>query len=129
MDLVAGREVAQAHTIQAWRDLRRSHGEDVIVVTRRNRDAASLNLSARKVLREEGLIRGNDLNVFAIDRDGEPVQLPIAAGDRIRFGETLHQHKIRNGTRGIIKKYTKGPSINNSVNQFLARVFCRDETV
>jgi len=108
VDLVAGLDAAQARTIQTWRDLRQSLGDDVIVVTRRNRDAVALNLSAREVLREEGLIRGKDLNMVAIDRDGEPARLPIAIGDRIRFGETLHQHKIRNGTRGIIEKYAQG---------------------
>jgi hypothetical protein len=33
--------------------------------------------------------------------------VPIAIGDRIRFGETLHQHTIRNGTRGRIEGYAK----------------------
>jgi hypothetical protein len=83
VDLVAGREVAQAHTIQAWRDLRRSHGEDVIVVTRRNRDAVALNLVARKVLREEGLIHGPDLSPVVIDRDGVLGPLPLATGDLV----------------------------------------------
>jgi ATP-dependent exoDNAse (exonuclease V) alpha subunit len=107
VDLVAGRDAAQARTIQAWQDLRRIFGDDVIVVTRRNRDAVALNLSAREVLREEGLIRGEDLNMVAIDRDGDPARLPIAIGDGIRFGETLHQHKIRNGTRGIVELFAR----------------------
>jgi conjugative relaxase-like TrwC/TraI family protein len=107
VDLVAGRDAAQARTIQAWQDLRQTFGDDVIVVTRRNRDAVALNLSVREVLREEGLIRGKDLNMVAIDRDGDPARLPMAIGERIRFGETLHQHKIRNGTRGIIEKFAQ----------------------
>ena len=61
IDLVAGREAALALAIQAWRDLRQSHGDDVIVVTRRNRDAAELNLAAREVLRAEGFIHGKDV--------------------------------------------------------------------
>jgi conjugative relaxase-like TrwC/TraI family protein len=104
VDLVAGLDAAQTRTIEVWRDLRQSLGDDVIVVTHRNRDAVALNLSARDVLREEGLIQGKDLNMVAIDRDGEPGRLPIAIGDRVRFGETLHQHKIRNGTRGIVER-------------------------
>jgi ATP-dependent exoDNAse (exonuclease V) alpha subunit len=47
IDLIAGREAAQARTIEAWGDLRRSYGDDVLVVTRRNRDAVALNLLAR----------------------------------------------------------------------------------
>ena len=34
IDLVVGRESALARTIQVWRDLRHSHGDDVILVTR-----------------------------------------------------------------------------------------------
>ena len=77
-------------------------------MTRRNRDAASLNLSAREVLREEGLIQGKDLNPVVIDRDGALGQLPLATGDRVRFGETLPQHRIRNGTRGNVEKCAPG---------------------
>lgn len=107
IDLVAGREAAQARAIQAWRDLRRSHGDDVILVTRRNRDAAELNLAAREVLRQEGLIQGKDLSLIAVDRNGALGLLPLAMGDRIRFGETLHQYKIRNGTRGNVERVTR----------------------
>jgi hypothetical protein len=107
IDLIAGRETAQARAIQAWRDLRNSLG-DVIVVTRRNRDAVALNLAARKVLREEGLIHGPDLSPIVIDRDGDVGVLPLATGDLVRFGETLLQHRIRNGTRGKVEKCARG---------------------
>jgi hypothetical protein len=106
--MVAGRVAAQAHTIKAWRDLRQTHGDDVLVVTRRNRDAASLNLAAREILREERLIQGKDVSLTAIDRDSSLGQLPIARGDRLRFGETLHQHGIRNGTRGNVVRFAEG---------------------
>jgi hypothetical protein len=109
IEMVAGREDAEAQSIRAWQDLRQTHGDDVIVVTRRNRDAVSLNLAAREVLRAEGLIQGTDVGLTAIDRDGGLAQLPLAQGDRIRFGETLHQHRIRNGTRGNVQKtYAQG---------------------
>jgi ATP-dependent exoDNAse (exonuclease V) alpha subunit len=51
IDLIAGREAAQVRTIEAWQDLRQSYGDDVLVVTRRNRDAVALNLLARNILR------------------------------------------------------------------------------
>ena len=107
IDLVAGREAAQARTIEAWRDLRQAYGDDVLIVTRRNRDAVALNQLARNILRSEGLIRGDDVTLPSVDRDGDKTTLPLAIGDRIRFGETLHQHKIRNGTRGRIEGYAK----------------------
>src|ERR1019366_5626142 len=56
IDLIAGREAAQARKIEAWRDLRQAYGDDVLVVTRRNRDAVALNLLARSILRNEGII-------------------------------------------------------------------------
>jgi conjugative relaxase-like TrwC/TraI family protein len=107
IDLIAGREAAQTRTIEAWRDLRQSYGDDVLVVTRRNRDAVALNLLARNILRNEGLIRGEEITLPSVDRDGDKTTLPLAIGDRIRFGETLHQHTIRNGTRGRIEGYAK----------------------
>ena len=108
IDLIAGREAAQARTIEAWRDLRQVYGDDVLIVTRRNRDAVALNQLTRNILRSEGLIRGDDVTLLSVDRDGDKAPLALATGDRIRFGETLHQHKIRNGTRGIIEGYAKG---------------------
>jgi conjugative relaxase-like TrwC/TraI family protein len=104
IDLISGRQAALARAIQAWQDLRQSHGDDVILVTRRNRDAAELNLAAREILRAEGLIIGNDVKLPAVDREGESVHLPVAIGERIRFSETLHKHKLRNGTRGTIER-------------------------
>jgi conjugative relaxase-like TrwC/TraI family protein len=107
IDLIAGREAAQARTIEAWQDLRQTYGDDVLVVTRRNRDAVALNLLARNILRNEGLIHGEEITLPSVDRDGDKAPLPLAIGDRIRFGETLHQHKIRNGTRGLVEGYAK----------------------
>ena len=80
IDLVAGREAAQARTIEAWRDLRQAYGDDVLIVTRRNRDAVALNQLARNILRSEGLIRGDDVTLPSVDRDGD--KTTIAAGDR-----------------------------------------------
>src|SRR5665213_340829 len=40
--------------------------------------------------------------------DGVLGPLPLATGDLVRFGETLPQHRIRNGTRGKIEKCARG---------------------
>ena len=107
IDLIAGREAAQVRTVEAWRKLRQTYGDDVLIVTRRNRDAVALNQLARNILRNEGFIRGEEIALPSVDRDGDKTTLPVAIGDRIRFGETLHQHTIRNGTRGRIEGYAK----------------------
>ncbi|WP_354257760.1 MobF family relaxase [Bradyrhizobium sp. F1.13.3] len=104
LDLIAGRKAALERAIEAWQEFRRSHGDDVLIVTRRNRDAVALNLIARDILRQDGQIRGDDLRVRAVDRDDVPGPFLLAIGDKLRFGETLRQHGIRNGTRGTIEK-------------------------
>ena len=67
----------------------------------------SISLLAR-CSREEGLINGPDLSPVVIDRDGVLGPLPLATGDLVRFGETLPQHRIRNGTRGKVEKCARG---------------------
>jgi hypothetical protein len=101
LDLIAGREAAQERVIEAWQEFRGSHGDDVLIVTRRNRDAVALNLIARDIMRQDGLVRGDDLKVRAVDRDDVPGLLLLAIGDKLRFGETLRQHRIRNGPAGL----------------------------
>lgn len=103
VELVSGDEAAQVRTIAAWQELRQMHGEDVLIITRRNADAADLNRKARAALRQEGRL-GPDLIVLpSIDRSDRKVDLPLAIGDRIRFGETLPQHGIRNGNRATVR--------------------------
>lgn len=101
--LVSGEEEAQAQVIKLWRDFRHSHGDDVLIITRRNTDAAALNKAARAVLRAENRLQGPDVSLTAIDRDKKIGPIQLAKGDRIRFGENLPQFRIRNGTRGRIE--------------------------
>lgn len=103
LELVSGEAEAQARVIQAWNEYRRGHGDDVLIVTRRNADAAALNRAARVVLRTEGRLIGADLSLPTVDREGKIVTIDLAQGDRIRFGENLPQLRIRNGTRGTIE--------------------------
>lgn len=101
--LVSGEEEAQAQVIKLWSDFRHSHGDDALIITRRNTDAAALNKAARAVLRAENRLQGPDVSLTAIDRDKKIGSIELAQGDRIRFGENLPQFRIRNGTRGRIE--------------------------
>ena len=102
--LVSGPTVAQARVIALWSEARVRHGDDgVIIATRENRDATALNAAARIALRHEGKLGAADMVVQVRDRDDRPRNLALAVGDRLRFGETLSQHGIRNGTRGVIE--------------------------
>jgi conjugative relaxase-like TrwC/TraI family protein len=103
LELVSGEAEAQARVIEVWNEYRRGHGDDVLIVTRRNADAAALNRAARAVLRAEGRLIGPDLSLATVDREGKIAQIELAQGDRIRFSENLPQLRIRNGTRGTIE--------------------------
>ena len=99
---VEGAEAARSRTIALWSELRSRHDEDVLIATRRNRDAAALNVQAREVLRTEGRLHGEDIEAPSIDRENQSAPLALAIGDRVRFGETLSAHAIRNGTRATV---------------------------
>ena len=102
--MVSGPAPAQERVIALWTEARARHGDDgVIIATRENRDAAALNAAARSTLRQEGKLGTADVVVQVRDRDDRPKDLGLAVGDRLRFGETLPQHGIRNGTRGIVE--------------------------
>lgn len=104
IDLVSGAAASQARAIALWSEARARYGDmEVLIVTRRNRDAAALNHAAREVLRTEGAITGPNVEVQARDRENKAVLLSLARGDRIRFGEGLIRHGIRNGTRATIE--------------------------
>ncbi|WLB48304.1 MobF family relaxase [Bradyrhizobium ottawaense] len=104
LELVSGEAEAQARVIQVWKAYRVAHGNDVLIVTRRNSDAAILNNAARAALRAEGLLQGPDLSLPAVGRDKKIGRIELAQGDRIRFGENLPHFRIRNGTRGRIER-------------------------
>ncbi len=103
LELVSGEAEAQARVIQVWNEYRRGHGDDVLIVTRRNADATALNRAARAVLRTEGRLIGPDLSLTTLDREGKIAPIKLTQGDRIRFGENLPRLLIRNGTRGTIE--------------------------
>jgi len=107
--LVEGAEAARSRTIALWTELRSFHDEDVLIATRRNRDAAALNAQARDTLRSEGRLRGEDIEAPSIDREDHRVPLALAIGDRVRFGETLSTHAIRNGTRATVAAIDRAP--------------------
>ncbi|KAB1070584.1 relaxase domain-containing protein [Methylobacterium planeticum] len=104
IELVSGTTEAQEQVIALWTAARERYGNsEVLIVTRRNRDAAALNTAARTVLRAEGQITGPDVEVRARDRENKPTTLNLATGDKIRFGEGIRRHGIRNSTRGTIE--------------------------
>lgn len=104
IEFLSGSSAAQEQVIALWTAARERYGNsEVLIVTRRNRDAAALNTAARAVLRAEGRITGPDVEVRARDRENKPATLSLANGDKIRFGEGIRRHGLVNGTRGTIE--------------------------
>ncbi|RYC30279.1 conjugal transfer protein [Lichenibacterium minor] len=106
METVPGTEAAMRQAVERWRELRATHGGDVLVITRRNADASRLNAAMREVLRAEGRLAAADVSLPSIDREGDAVALSLAPGDLVRFGDTLPDLGIRNGTRGTVEAVT-----------------------
>lgn len=109
VELVAGVEAAQARVIVAWAEQRATHGDDVLIVTRRNADAATLNARARAVLRAEGRLGPDLITTPARDREDRLVALALALGDHLRFGESLPHLGLRNGTRARVEAIAAEP--------------------
>ena len=109
IELVAGAEAAQARVLAVWNEQRAAHGEDVLIVTRRNADAAALNVRARAVLRAEGRLGPDLVTLAARDRDDRPALLALAVGDALRFGESLPHLGLRNGNRARVAAITAEP--------------------
>lgn len=103
IELVSGADAAQDRVIALWREQRAQHGDDVLIVTSRNADAAALNLKARQVLRNENKLGPDLIELRALDRSDKIVPLPLAVGDRLRFGESLPHHSIRNGHQAVVE--------------------------
>lgn len=104
LELVSGEAEAQARVIDIWNAYRHAHGDDVLIITRRNADATALNNAARAILRSEGRLVGQDISLLAVGRDKKIGPIELAQGDQIRFSENLPQFSIRNGSRGIIDR-------------------------
>ncbi|MDX7951245.1 MobF family relaxase [Lichenihabitans sp. Uapishka_5] len=108
LEMVAGRDTAMQRAMEQWCALRKVHGDDVLIMTRRNADATVLNRLARDVLRSEGRLTGDGVRLPSIDRENKKAELRLAIGDRVRFGETLPDLQIWNGTRGTLEAMQDG---------------------
>lgn len=106
LEMVAGKDAAVGRVVEQWQTLRAEHGEDVLIITRRNADASTLNHAVRAALRSEGRLAGEELVLPSTDREDKARDLPLAVGDVVRFGETLPDLQIWNGNRGTVEGWT-----------------------
>jgi conjugative relaxase-like TrwC/TraI family protein len=103
IETAEGRDATLARSISAWAELRRRHRGDVLMITRRNKDVADLNRSARALLKAEGRLAHKEIMLPSINREGKIVQIPIAVGDSLRFGQSHPALALRNGSLLTVK--------------------------
>ncbi|MHA6689571.1 MobF family relaxase [Devosia sp. A449] len=110
IDLIAGEAATRARVIALWTEARQRYGDGVLLVTRRNVDAMALNLEARAALQRAGALAAGEAVLPAIGRDQKRHDLPISVGEKLRFGETLPELGIRNGTRAVVEALALDPA-------------------
>lgn len=104
LELVTGESATRGRVIARWSTAQEIHGDDVLMITRRNIDAVALNLEARVALQETGRLDTQEVILPAIGRDQKRRDLAVSVGEKLRFGETLPELGIRNGSRAVVKK-------------------------
>ena len=83
-------------------------------------DVKAMNASAREVMREQGHLKGEDVQVMT--NDG---QINLAQGEQIAFGKPNKQIGVVNGTRGTvqsIEQTKEGQLLNVQVGGDIKRV-------
>ena len=109
VELIAGAEAGQDRVIALWGEQRAANGDDVLIVTRRNADAAALNARARAALRAEGRLGPDLITLPTRDREDKRASLALAVGDSLRFGESLSHFGLRNGNRARVEAIIAEP--------------------
>ena len=110
------RDAAMAALVTDYAARLASHPDETrIVAANRNADVARLNSALREAERSAGRIVGEDVVVRAVPRgkDAEPVELRLAVGDRIVFGERIEaagQPVLNNSEFGRITGIGGDPS-------------------
>ena len=95
---------AIAAAIETWRNQQRARPEAVhLLLARSNASVRALNVEARRVRRAAGEILGEDVDVKAVSPTGQVFVLPLATGDRLRFGARVDALGVINGTSAIVE--------------------------
>jgi ATP-dependent exoDNAse (exonuclease V) alpha subunit len=107
---------ARNHVVAQW-----AQGEgSKIMLAHTRADVKAMNASAREVMREQGHLKGEDVQVMT--NDG---QINLAQGEQIAFGKPNKQIGVVNGTRGTvqsIEQTKEGQLLNVQVGGDIKRV-------
>ena len=107
---------ARNHVVAQW-----AQGEgSKIMLAHTRADVKAMNASAREVMREQGHLKGEDVQVMT--NDG---QINLAQGEQIAFGKPNKQIGVVNGTRGTvqsIEQTKEGQWLNVQVGGDIKRI-------
>lgn len=106
----ADRKDAIARLARAWGDNVKEHGTETsrLVICSTQEDVTLTNKALRHVWRETGHLGAEDFTVKSMNKKGSRVNLDLADGDKILFGENILRFKIHNGDSGHINKVWVG---------------------
>ena len=90
--------------VDAWQAKGESRAE-CLMVAKTNASVRAVSAEVRRRLRGTGEISGDDVVIGAVTPSDQPVPLPLAKGDRIRFlaRVKLDGHDVINGTEAVIE--------------------------
>jgi conjugative relaxase-like TrwC/TraI family protein len=90
--------------VRVWRErLKAQPDAEHLLLARSNASVRSLNIQARILRRAAGEIVGEDVQIEAVSPSGQAFVLPIAIGDRLRFGVRVDALNVINGTSAVVE--------------------------
>lgn len=107
---------ARNHVVAQW-----AQGDgSKIMLAHTRADVKAMNASAREVMREQGHLKGDDVQVMSGDG-----KINLAQGDQIAFSKPSKQIGVVNGTRGTVQSIEQshdGQFLNVQVGDDIKRV-------
>lgn len=101
---VQGARATVVAAVDTWEVERRSTPEaEHLLLARTNGSVHALNAEVRRRRRERGEFAGDDVTIQAATPSGHAYALPLAPGDRLRFGTRVDRFGIVNGTTGVVE--------------------------
>ncbi len=128
---VANRKLAVGTAVDTWFAARENRpGASHLLVARTNATVRALNNEVRKRLRRNGQIQGENVVITAGTSSGDPFNLALAAGDRIRFGRrcAIGRHKVINGTPAKIEHIERQGDVHALITARIGRERVRFST-
>jgi conjugative relaxase-like TrwC/TraI family protein len=90
--------------VEIWREqLKAQPKADHLLLARSNASVRALNAEARRIGRAAGEIVGEDVEINVVSPSGLAFVLPLAVGDRLRFGVRVDALNVVNGASAVVE--------------------------